>query len=253
MLHKTLIPMLAQIVTAVALGFSAQAETPVGSNVDSRVLVGLQVNSDAMQAMMPEGWVSISWPGGPLKGSNVMIALIDGVLEMDPEGAPLDPPDRRAMVVVGLGKGAEGVRGYVLRILTTVPERDPYGVAVPAAISRTRTLSHPDSGTRTVSDSWTIKPESGGSVSIKLNYTAGKRSWSAGESTPYSGLDPTFSRIYRFEQLVDLVVSAGLGKPSSGTYSVTSDVPELSGLFDGSEEIMSLMDVPVYIREISLP
>ena len=53
--------------------------------------------------------------------------------------------------------------------------------------------------------------------------------------------------------MVDLVVSEGLGKPPSGTYSVASDVAELSGLFDGSEKIMTVMDIPVYVRDVSLP
>lgn len=253
MLLRSLTHTLAAILIVTGLGLTAQAETPVGSNVDSRVLVGVRVNQDALQTLMPEGWKSISWPSGPLKGSNLLIGLIDGILEMDPEGTPLDPPNRRAMVLVGLGKGVDGVRGYVLRIMTTVPERNPYSVAVPAAISRTRTLSDPAEGPRTVSDSWTIQPEGGGAVSITLDYTAGKRGWSAGESTPYSGADPTFSRIYRYDQMVDLVVSEGLGKPSSGSYDVTSSVPELSGLFDGSEKIMTVMDVPVYVRDVSLP
>ena len=253
MLLGTLTRSLATVVVMSTLGYSALAETPVGSNVDSRVLVGLQVNSDAIQALMPKGWESISWPAGPLKGSNMLIGLIDGILEMDPDGAPLDPPNRRAMVIVGLGKGDDGVRGYVLHIMTTVPERNPYDVAVPAMISRIRTLSDPADGPRTISDRWMIQPEGGGEVSITLDYTAGKRGWSAGESTPYSGADPAFSRIYRYDQMVDLVVSVGLGKPSSGTYGVTSNVPELSGLLDGSQKIMAVMDVPVYVRDVSLP
>ena len=244
---------LTTLAAAAMLTVSAQAETPVGSNVDSRVLIGMTVPSEAVQDLMPEGWQAISWPNGPLKGANLLLSLIDGMIEMDPDGAPLDPPDRRAMVLVGLGKADDGVRGYVLRIFTTVPERDPYMVALPAAISRTRTLSDPADGPRSVSDAWTIAPEGGGSIAIDLEYSAGKRGWSAGESTPYSAADPTFSRIYRYEQLVDLVVSEGLGKPASGTYSVTSDVPALSELFDGSEQIVTVMDIPVYVREVSLP
>ena len=188
-----------------------------------------------------------------MKGSNLLIALIDGILEMDAEGTPLDPPNRRALVLVGLGKGDDGVRGFVLRIMSTVPERNPYSVAIPATIARTRTLSHASDGARTVSDSWTIQPEGGGTFAITLEYAAGKRGWSAGESFPYSAADPTFSRIYRYDQMVDLVVSEGLGKPASGTYRLTSDVTELTSLFNGREQIVAVMDVPVYVRNVSLP
>lgn len=253
MLMKALARAAATVATVTTLSLSAQAETLVGSNVDGRVLVGLNVDPDGVQALMPDGWDAISWPSGPLKGANLLLALIDGMVEMDAEGKPLDPPDRRAAVLVGLGKNADVVRGYVLRIMTTVPERDPYSVAIPADISRTRTLTDPADGPRAVSDIWTIEPEGGGTMEIELDYTAGARGWSAGESFPFSAADPMFSRIYRYEQMVDLVVSEGLGKPASGTYRVTSDVPELAALFDGSERIMAVMDVPVYVREVSLP
>lgn len=235
------------------LSATAHAETYVGSNVDSRVLVGLKVNSDGVQSLMPEGWASIPFSGGPMKGANLLFALIDGVLEMDPEGKPLDPASRRASVLVGLGKKDDTVRMYVLRILTTVPERDPYDVAIAAEIERTQSLSGPANGARTISDEWQIMTEGGGELTFTLDYTTGKRGWSPGELFPYSAADPSFSRIYRYDQMVDLVVSTALGKPSSGNYSLTSSIAELGVIFDGSQEIIAVMDVPSYVRKIYLP
>ena len=40
---------------AAALPFQVRAETPVGSNVDSRVLVGFKANPGGVQQMLPEG------------------------------------------------------------------------------------------------------------------------------------------------------------------------------------------------------
>lgn len=231
----------------------AQAETQSGSNIDSRVLVGLKVNPDGVQALMPDGWTSIPFPKGPLKGSNLLFALIDGVLEMDPEGKPLDPASRRAAVLVGLGKKDAAVRMYVLRILTTVPERDPYGVATSAEISRSKSLDGPANGARESADEWRIKPAEGGELVFTLDYKTGKRGWTPGELFPHSAANPEFSRIYRYNQMVDLVVSTGLGKPSSGEYSLTGSVTGLDVIFDGSQEIMAVMDVPVYVRKIYLP
>ena len=243
--------MLALILAGFAL--PAQSETLVGSNIDSRVLVGLKVNSGGVQAHMPEGWASIPFPGGPLKGSNLLFALIDGVLEMDPEGKSLDPASRRAAVLVGLGKKDDTVRMYVLRILTTVPERNPYGVATAAEIARTKSLSGPSNGARASSDEWRIASAEGGELVFSLDYTTGKRGWSPGELFPFSAADPEFSRIYRYEQMVDLVVSTPLGKPSSGKYSLTNSIAELDAVFDGSQEIIAVMDVPVYFRKVYLP
>lgn len=231
----------------------AQSEEFVGSNIDSRVLIGLKGNSDGIQSLMPDGWVSIPFPSGPLKGSNLLLALIDGVLEMDSEGKPLDPASRRAAVLVGLGRKADTVRMYVLRILTTVPERNPYGVAEGAEIERSKSLSGPANGARLSSDEWRIMTTQGEELVFTLNYTTGRRGWTPGELFPYSASNPNFSRIYRYEQMVDLVVSTALGKPSSGDFSLTNSVSELASIFNGAHEIIAVMDVPVYIRKVYLP
>ncbi|PHP65386.1 hypothetical protein CSC94_19350 [Zhengella mangrovi] len=243
-------------VTAVALAtlaVAARAETFVGSNIDSRVLVGVKANAQGVQAMMPEGWTSVPFPSGPMKGSNLLLALIDGVLEMDAEGKPLDPPSRRAAVLVGLGKKDDAVRMYVFRMITTVPDRDPYSVATAAEIERTTSLAGPANGGRESTDEWRIKPAGGGELVFSLAYKTGKRSWAPGQLFPHSAAKPDFSRIYRYEQLVDLVASTAVGKPSSGKFSMTSTVTDLGAVLDGSEEIIAVMDVPVYVRKVFLP
>lgn len=233
----------------------AEAESYVGSNIDSRVLVGLKVNTEGVQALMPEGWTSIAFPQGALKGANLLLALIDGVLEMNAEDMPLDPASRRAAVLVSLAKENSGdaVRMYVLRIMTTVPERNPYSVAIPADIARTTSLTGPANAARVSSDRWRISPTEGGELVFELDYTTGKRSWSSGELFPFSAANPSFSRIYRYEQMVDLVVSTALSKPSSGEFSLSNTIAELDPIFDGSEQIIAVMDIPVYVRKVYLP
>jgi len=249
----SLIRSLTLMLALTVISVPAQAETYVGSNIDSRVLVGLKVNLDGLQALMPDGWASVPFPGGPLKGANLLFALIDGVLEMDPEGKPLDPASRRAAVLVGLGKNDDAVRMYVLKIMTTAPERNPYAVASAAEITRTQSLSGDANGIRTTSDEWHILPVEGGELVFTLNYTAGKRGWTPGELFPHSAANPDFSRIYRYEQMVDLVVSTALGKPSSGEFSLTSTITELDAVLDGSQETIAVMDVPFYLRKVFLP
>lgn len=233
----------------------ARAETFVGSNIDSRVIVGLNTSADGVQALMPDGWTSIALPGGPLKGANMLFVLVDGVLDMDAEGNPLDPASRRAAALVGLARQNDGdeVRLYVLRLLTTTPERDPYGVSFAADIARTKSLSGPANGARISADEWLISPADGGEIVFALNYTTGKRSWSSAELFPYSAANPDFSRIYRYDQMVDLVVSTAVGKPASGDFSLTGTAPSLAAVLDGSQEIIAIMDVPVYVRKVYLP
>ena len=53
--------------------------------------------------------------------------------------------------------------------------------------------------------------------------------------------------------MVDLVMSTAAGKPMTGEFKLTSTVLELADIFDGSEEIVAVMDVPVYVRKVYLP
>ena len=242
-------------VAALAVPGAVRAESYVGSNVDSRVLVGLKASPDGVQAMMPEGWTSVPFPAGPLKGANLVLILIDRSIDLDAEGKPLDPASMRALVQAGMAKQTDGdaVRLFILDILTTVPERNPYGVARPADIARTLSISGPANGPRAVSDQWQITPAEGGDVTFSMDFTTGKRSWSPGEAFPFSAATPEFSRIYRYEQMVDLVVSTSLGKPASGTYSLSGTGAGLDGVLNGSEEIIAVMDVPSYVRKVFLP
>ena len=113
-------------------------------------------------------------------------------------------------------------------------------------------MTGPATGGRDSSDQWAIVAE-GGEINLMLTYTTGKRSWSPGESTPYSAANPDFYRIYRYRQLVDLVMSEALGKPMTATFMLFSTIPELSGILGGSEKVVAVLDVPVYVREVFLP
>ena len=236
-------------------GAVAQAETLVGSNVDSRMLIGFKVNADAMQSRVPEGWASIPFPGGPLKGANLLAVLIDRKLERDAEGKPKSPSTSRAMALIGLGKqiGGDGVRLYVYRIYATPQDYDPYGNAVQAGISRTTSTEGPANAGRARTEVWTVAPQGGGELGISARFTSGTRSWVSDEARPYSNMNPDFFRIYRYDQLVDLVTSTPVGKPLTGTFDFSSTVAELADVFDGSQEVVAIMDVPVYVREIYLP
>lgn len=232
----------------------ALAESFVGSSVESRVILGLNADSAAVQELLPAGWSSVPFPRGPLKGSNLLVSFVDGVLMVDAESKPLSPASRRAVILLGLAKenGGEALRIYVMRIYTSEPENDPYGVNAVADIARMNSLTGPAAGGRESADTWTMAA-SGGELSMTLNYTTGKRSWSSGEALSFSAANPDFHRIYRYDSVTDLVMSTAVGKPMTGEFSLTSSVPEISGIFNGSQEVLAILDIPVRVREIFLP
>jgi hypothetical protein len=247
--------MLVLVVMAMFTQAAARAETPVGSNVDSRVLVGFKANADAVGQMLPEGWSPLPFPAGPLKGANLLVVFIDRAIDLDPEGKPKNPATSRAMALVGLGKqtGGDAVHLYVMRMYSTASNYDPYGNASVADITRQTSSGGPANDGRERNDTWHVAPEAGGAIDLSLGYTSGKAVWSSDEARPYSNVRPAFSRIYRYDQLVHLVMSAAVGKPLKGEYAFTSTIAELAGVFDGSQETIAIIDVPVYVRKISLP
>lgn len=44
-----------------------------------------------------------------------------------------------------------------------------------------------------------------------------------------------------------------IAKPMTGTLEFTNSVTDLAALFDGSEEIVSVLHLPVYLRRVYLP
>lgn len=232
-----------------------QAETPVGSNIDSRLVLAFAADGDAVQAMMPDGWTSVSIPRGAMAGANMIVLLIDRHLAMDAEGNPLDPPHTRssALVAPGTHPDVEGARLFVLRQYEMGSEGGAYGTTIPAAISRTATLEGPADGPRMHRESWVFAPATGGAIEVSLSYTVGTPGWGPGTLRPYSPIDTDFNRIYRYDQLADVAMSAELGRDLDGELSFKTTIDDLAGVFDGSEQVRAVISVPVYAREVSLP
>ena len=231
------------------------AETLIGSNVDSRVLIGFDANAEAVQGMMPEGWTSIAFPSGPLAGANLLLVLEDRRIALDAEGALADPAISRGTALLGLAAGneGEGARLFILRVFTTNPNYALFEGAVMADILHATSTEGPANGGRARSETWQVAPANGGQMDVALNFTTGRPSWVTTEARPYSAADPEVSRIFRYSQLVDLVASSAVGKPLSGSFTFSSTIADLEGVFDGEEEMIAIMDLPVYVREVFLP
>lgn len=243
------------LLLAVFVSVPVTAEIAVGSNIDSRVVLAYKVNDAAAQALLPEGWKLLTLPKGPLAGANLLVAFIDRHLELDPEGKPLDPSTGRAVAILNYGTNPDvpGVRFFVSRVYETPPVANSYGNGVQAGISHNSTSTGPAEGPRQQEEMWSVRPNSGGEISVALSYQSGRATWSKSEAMPYSNVTPDFHRIYRYQQLADLAMSAPMGKALNGDLSFTSSVPELSGVFDGNEALIGVLAIPVYVREVFLP
>ena len=234
---------------------SARAETFVGSNVDSRVLLAFHVNENAAQAWLPDGWLIESYSTGPLAGANLLVVLVDRHLARNAEGNPTTPSSYRGVALVSPGsqEGSDETRTYVTRMYATPPGYDPYRNAINARIGRSATHEAADNAAPVRTEEWTVTPDSGGEMRFALSYKSGIPSWSKGQALPYSNIDPAFHRIYRYDQLVDLVMSIPAGKTLAGEAKFVSTIPEIAPMFDGNETLIAIISVPAYVRKVFLP
>lgn len=234
---------------------TAYSESLVGSSVESRVTLAFKVQDQAAQTLLPEGWKLLSLPKGPIAGANLLVAFIDKHLARDAEGKPLNPPASRtvAVVVYGVKKGVKGPRMFVATTYETPPVVDPYSNSVSANIARLASVDGVAGQPKMYRESWTVNPTTGGELSLELMYKSTKPGWKTSKAMPYSNKKPDFYRIYKYDQLAELVMSKAMKKEINGDISFKSSIPELSGMMDGSESLVGIVAIPVYVREVFLP
>jgi hypothetical protein len=235
---------------------AAMGETLIGKTIESRVVLAFKVADAGVQPALPDGWVPFTFPKGPVAGANLVVAMIDRHAMVPAEGEPDPAMTGPTVAVMAYARkdGVEGIRGFVTRVFEEPPMVDPYGTSVPADIDRTAGYTDKGGGVRRQTESWTVRPEAGGEMSVDLSFDVARFNWSTGnESRPYSAVNPEFHRIYRYDQLVALAMSEGLGLELKGTVDFNATGPDLAGLFDGSEELVTIMAIPTYVREVSLP
>ena len=235
---------------------AALAETRVGESVESRVTLAFAVDAADLQPWLPEGWNAVPFARGPLAGANALLVFADQHAQTDADGKPKAPSAKRFAVLAGLGKEADGeaVRFFVYRVLSSDMSEDPYGNATLAAFTHDASTTTDADGKRHRSEAWTVSPaEGGGTLSMALEFDAGGQGWSASEANTWSNRIDGFNRIYRYRNLVELAMSAPMDKPLAGEVSYASDIAEFAAVFDGSETLVAILDIPVYAREIFLP
>ncbi len=245
---------------ALAVTFStaaaAIAETKLWSTVESRIILGFKVDDTAVQATMPDGWKAITLPKGPFAGVNLLVVFMDRHLILDSEGKPQESSSNpvAALMSYGVSKDVEGVRAYITRTYENSPVVNPMGNSVEALITRDgqKTVAADNSVERT--EIWSVKPDGGGSIDFSLSYDSAGLSWTEdGKSRPYSSAMPEYSHIYQYDQAAELVMNTKTGYKLSNEWEFSLSVPEFADLFNGSEELIAILNIPVYVRDVFEP
>ena len=245
---------------ALLLGFTLLAATPalaaekyVGSNVDVRTVLAFKVVDAAVQKIMPDGWQPDVATSGPAKDVNLRLTFIDRIVNQDAEGKALEPVRIAHLSIPAKKKGSETGGTMLFRIYSSdvggVP--GPYGVSVHAPATMERKVRIDPAGAGTVEESWEFKTQDGDSIQMQIQFVRGASTPDKAENKFYSAAKPEFYRIYRSEQITDVVRGAGADRVQKVLFKASG--PTLSPLFDGSEQLIGVTSDPWYTRQTFLP
>jgi len=247
----------ALLLLAAALTAAAPAwgEKHVQSTLDSRLVLAFRANPAEVQRWLPAPWVIQPVESGPSKDANVTLTFLERLLDQDAEGKPAEIPTYRNVVVgIPARNPQTNESGPVLvRIFTTAGVPGFYKTGVRAAVERETAAKGAGSDPGIASESWELKDAKGGTLTLQIRYDRSTPVRAKTEGRPRSGVDPTLWRIYRIEQSVDVVKSIPEGVDRMRNLRFRNNVAELEKLFDGKEQLISVISIPWYARQTFLP
>jgi hypothetical protein len=237
-------------------GASAQAERHVETMLQTRVMLTFKADAQEVQRWLPAGWQPEPIPGGPSKDSNLVVLFVEKVLAQDAQGKPAGPTSRNVTLVVPARNAASGESSpLVIRTYESDANDLPgfYKAGVPASVEREHSASGSGTKPARASERWSMKDEKGATIDLALDYERGTPARVKQEMKPRSAIDPATWRIYRQEQALHVVKSTAVNIDRIKQYRLEVKVPELDKLFDGKEQLVSVIDVPWYSRQTYLP
>lgn len=233
------------------------AETLVQSTAETRLMVALRVGQAELQKLVPPPWQIMTIPGGPFKEANFFIVFIDMFLVQDAQGKPdMGGIGRLVGLAVPVkhtqtGEVATIMVGGFMANISNVP--GPYKNYVGATIRREQTYKGANLEAGVGEDFWEVRDTRGGTIELRVQYQRALPSRAKSEQKLYSAVEPSFFRIYRMETATDLLKSIPVGINRVQNYQLRVAVPELSKLFDGTEQLVGIAAIPLYVRQVFLP
>ena len=233
----------------------SKAETLVVDGLFYRIVVAFNVDQKAAQAWLPAPWKVVSLAEGPLQGTNIMLMLDDRFIIQDGEGK-LDKGGAHCLAVL-VSPGVHAKTGefafFVTRIYWPYDDPHAYKNAVKATVQREATIKSATSESGTGSEMWKVQDDAGGILEFRMNYQRGVPKRVKREFKSRSSVEPDFLRIYHDDSSSDLVKSTPAGIDRVQNYKFRTTIPELRKMFDGSEQLISIVVNPCRVRKVFLP
>ncbi len=235
--------------------------TQLGTMLLSRVRIALHAGRPALQRRLPDPWDIHPDSSEVDRGSNLAVLFYEIFLNQAAQGSQLTTADAVGRYfVLGIPsrhRGTEETAFMVFRILTAHPTgENPFGwkgvaagkTTAHANIVRSQTLEASNLEAM-VSDRIEARTNEG-VVALEFRYRRGVPARVASERRVRFTAEPEQVRIYRADELVDIVKSAPAKIDRLERFDLRVTLPELADIFDGSEQVVTVMVQPWYLRQV---
>lgn len=230
------------------------ADRLVQSATETRTYVYFSADKELVRKALPAGWVSNPIHGA-LNGANMFIALIEGIAADNADDKPVLHQGKSAVLVLPAknektGEAAGMVVGGFVSDRSAAP--GAYGVYVPGTFSVAKS-SRGEGSETTVEENWSVSTDAGDKLQFTAVYSRGLAIRAHAEPRIYAAAKPEFYRIYKADQVTEIVHSLADESKRAKKVELSASGPRIATLFDGKEQLVAVMSVPAYYRRIYVP
>jgi hypothetical protein len=254
-------PALCRVATLLAVGASlglaqtGSAQTLVESSAEARFQLDLQVPAAALASFLPAGWSPTISTRGPAKDANLRAIFIERTTINDAEGTPVGDGSNLLVYLTVPTTNPEGDRAQLVIGGITQDAADapgPFGVYLQATTGTLRRTTHSGTGPIVETQDWVFEASSGEHLEMHITFERGVGNRRAARDTRfYSATNPDFYEISRQQQVLDILRNVTTNPTDRvRDFSFTAGGGSYSGLFDGTEKVLSWDNIVWLNREV---
>ena len=246
------------LATFAGLAGGANAQTLLEQSAEVRMQLDLAVSSQALKALLPDGWEPFVATAGPAKDCNVRLIFVDRVDITGPDGAPAGTEQMVYFASPIKKSGSNELAGQMVIDGLTANPKDapgPFNVYQAATIYRVDRSTHiaPGQSIET-EETWDFTGATGEHMALHLTYERGVARKLSAETKFFSAADPNSYQIWKIDQGLDIMRNATVAvKDRVKTFEFKASGGRVAKLFDGTERVVSVDALHWYNRAVSSP
>lgn len=236
----------------------AWAETLVESSAEARFQLDLQVSQAALASFIPPGWTLNVATQGPAKDANLRVIFIERMTINGPDGRPVGDGSNLLVYLTVPAQDADGNSvQLVIGGISADPDDapGPYGVYLLATTHRLQRTTTSDPGSIIETQDWEFAAATGEYLNMQITFERGVGN--AGQARDvrfHSAKTPGFYRISRQQQVLDILRNVTTNPPDRvHGFTFIAGGGSYTGLFDGTEQLLSWDNILWLNRQVLLP